>query len=93
MNLAQVLFLITMIIFLLGFLYFLRTSTMTKKFLAIDFMSLIGGSVMALYAVVMNSSLYLDIIMVWALVNFLGTIAFAVYLNGLNNRKKQKSGV
>lgn len=81
MSLINVFLFGTVAVFMAGFLYFLRTTTLTKKVIAIDFMSLVSASIMAVYAVAMNNSLYLDIIMVWALVNFLGTVGFATYIN------------
>lgn len=83
---------LTIAAFLAGFLYFLKARTLTKKVLAIDFMSLVCAGIMAVYSVHMNNPLYLDIVMVWALVNFLGTVGFSVYINRTQINKNQQAG-
>jgi len=47
---------------------------------AFDLLTIIGIGLIASYAVVTDRSVFLDIAVVLALVSFLGTIAFAFYL-------------
>ena len=89
MSVVQFYLLLSVLVFCGGFLYFMRTTTLTKKVLAVDFMSLISASILAVYAVVTNNALYLDILMVWALVNFLGTVGFATYINRTRIERSQ----
>jgi multicomponent Na+:H+ antiporter subunit F len=92
MDLLDIYLFITVMVFFAGFMYFLAAKDLTEKVLAIDFMSLISASIMAIYSVRMNNSLYLDIIMVWALVNFLGTVAFSFYINASQNGAHKREG-
>lgn len=74
----------------LGFLSFLKQTKLAHRVVALDFMSLVSASVMGLYCVFMNDPIYLDIIIVWALVNFLGTVAFSIYMQQENKRNEEQ---
>lgn len=90
MEVLDIYLFLTVSVFAAGFMYFVSARSLTEKVLAIDFMSLVSASVMAIYAVRMDNPLYLDIIMVWALVNFLGTVAFSYYINASQNTPSPK---
>lgn len=64
----------------LGFVYFTNGQTLTEKVLAIEFMSLMSAGLMLVYAVATGDPVYLDVVIVWSLVSFLGTIAFIYYV-------------
>ncbi len=51
-----------------------------SRVVAFDLLTIIGIGLIASYAVVTDRSVFLDIAVVLALVSFLGTIAFAFYL-------------
>jgi len=65
---------------LLGFVYFTNGRTLTEKVLAIDFMGLIGAGLMLVYAVTFDDPVYIDVVIVWSLVSFLGSVAFIYYV-------------
>jgi multicomponent Na+:H+ antiporter subunit F len=64
----------------LGFVYFTNGRTLTEKVLAIEFMGLMGSGLMLVFAVAFNDPVYLDVVIVWALVAFLGAVAFIYYV-------------
>ncbi|NPV67047.1 MAG: cation:proton antiporter [Anaerolineae bacterium] len=65
---------------LLAFFRLLRGPSLPDRVVALDFLSLIGISVTAVYAIATNVSLMLDVALVIALLSFLGTVAFAYYI-------------
>ncbi len=65
---------------LLAFYRLLRGPSLPDRVVALDFLSLIGISVTAVYAIATNVSLMLDVALVIALLSFLGTVAFAYYI-------------
>jgi multicomponent Na+:H+ antiporter subunit F len=74
----------------MGFVYFTNGRSLTEKVLAIDFMSLMSAGLMLIYAVTFNDPVYLDVVIVWALVSFLGAVAFIFYVvkdNKMNDKK------
>lgn len=64
----------------LGFVYFTNGQTLTEKVLAIEFMGLMSAGLMLVYAVSTGDPVYLDVVIVWSLVSFLGSIAFIYYV-------------
>ena len=66
--------------FLLAFLRLLRGPTLTDRVLALDLMAAIAVSWICLYAMAMDSYVYMDAAIVLALILFFSTIAFAYYL-------------
>ena len=47
---------------------------------ALDMMSVLGIGIVVVYAVVTNQPVFVDVASVLALVSFLGTVAFAAYV-------------
>lgn len=88
-NFYTVLMGLTLLSMFMGFVSFLTQTKLTHRILALDLMSLVSASVMGIYAVFMNDPIYLDIIIVWALVNFLGTVAFSIYIQNDNEEQKE----
>lgn len=64
----------------LGFVYFTNGQTLTDKVLAIEFMGLMSAGLMLVYTVATGDPVYLDVVIVWSLVSFLGSIAFIYYV-------------
>lgn len=51
-----------------------------SRVVALDLLTIIGIGLIASYAVMTGETVFLDIAVVLALISFLGTIAFAYYL-------------
>lgn len=81
---------LTVVAMSMGFLSFLKQTKLSHRVVALDFMSLVSASVMGIYCVFVNDPIYLDIIIVWALVNFLGTVAFSIYMQQENKRNEEQ---
>lgn len=64
----------------LAFIRLLRGPSLPDRVVALDLISVIGVGLVATYAVTVNQPVFLDVIMVFALISFLGTVAFAYYL-------------
>lgn len=64
----------------LAFIRLLRGPSLPDRVVALDLISMIGVGLAAAYAVTVNQPVFLDVIMVFALISFLGTVAFAYYL-------------
>ncbi len=54
--------------------------SLPMRVVALDLMSGLSVGFIAIYAVVTNQSVYVDVALVLALVTFLGTVAFAYYI-------------
>jgi len=57
-----------------------RGPSLPDRVVALDLMTTLGIGVIAAYAVASNQPTFLDVAIVLALVSFLGTIAFAYYV-------------
>lgn len=64
----------------LAFIRLLRGPSLPDRVVALDLISVIGVGLVATYAVTVNQPVFLDVITVFALISFLGTVAFAYYL-------------
>jgi multicomponent Na+:H+ antiporter subunit F len=64
----------------LTFVRLIRGPSLSNRVVAFDLMTTIGIGVIAVYSVMTNQPVYLDIAIVLALISFLGTVAFAYYL-------------
>ncbi len=80
-------FIIIAIAFFLAFLRLLRGPTLPDKLAALDLMSSLIMGIILLYGVIIRQALYIDIVMIIALVLFLGTVTIAFYL-----KKQEKNG-
>lgn len=87
----EVLLTLLVISLFMGFVYFTIGRTLTEKVLAIDFMGLMSSGLMLVYAVAFNDPVYLDVVIVWSLVAFLGTVAFIYYV--LKDRQKEEQKI
>lgn len=63
-----------------AFLRVVRGPSLPDRVLALDLIGLLSVSVIALYAIASGRSLYLDAAIALALVSFLGTVAFARFI-------------
>lgn len=72
---------------LLVFIRFLIGPTLSDRVIALDLLITIGIGVIAVYAVIVDRPSFLDIAMIFALIAFLGTVAFSYYLE---KRKKNE---
>ena len=64
----------------LAFARLVRGPTLPDRVVALDLMATLAVGVSAAYAVVAGQSLFLDVAVVLALIAFLGTVAFAYYI-------------
>jgi multicomponent Na+:H+ antiporter subunit F len=65
---------------ILIFFRFLKGPSIVDKVIALDLIITTGIGIITIYSIVSNQSTFLDIAMILALIAFLGTIAFAYYL-------------
>lgn len=65
---------------LLVFIRLFRGPTVVDRVIALDLLITIGVSVITVYSISTQKSTFIDIAMILALIAFLGTIAFAYYL-------------
>jgi multicomponent Na+:H+ antiporter subunit F len=65
---------------LLVFIRFFKGPDIVNRVIALDLLITIGIGIIAVYSIIHNQSTFLDIAMILALIAFLGTIAFAYYL-------------
>jgi multicomponent Na+:H+ antiporter subunit F len=69
---------------LLVFVRFVKGPNISDRIVALDLMITIGIGIMTIYAIVTHQSSFLDISMIFALIAFLGTIAFSYYIEKRN---------
>lgn len=72
---------------LIVFIRFLIGPTLSDRVIALDLLITIGVSTIAVYAMITDKKAFLDIAMIFALIAFLGTVAFSYYLE---KRKKNE---
>lgn len=66
--------------FVVAFVRLLLGPSLPDRVVAMDLMATVGSGGIALYAMVTDQGILLDAVMVLSLIFFLGTIAFAYYL-------------
>lgn len=66
--------------FVVAFIRLLLGPSLPDRVVAMDLMATVGSGGIALYAMVTDRGVLLDAVMVLSLIFFLGTIAFAYYL-------------
>lgn len=85
-----IMYFISMMLLILAFLLCLLRIALgpdlTDRIVAYDLLTNVLISFIALYAVFFNQSMYLDIVIVIALVMFLGSTMFTKYLSGTLDR-------
>ena len=64
----------------LSFIRLVQGPSLPDRVVALDLMTTLGIGVIAVYAIVNDEAIFLDVAIVLALVSFLGTIAFAYYV-------------
>jgi multicomponent Na+:H+ antiporter subunit F len=64
----------------LAFIRLVRGPTIPDRVVALDLLAALGIGVIAAYAIGTNEPILLDVALILALVSFLGTVAFAYYV-------------
>ncbi len=64
-----------------AFLRLHKGPSLPDRVVALDLLTTVGIAVTAVYAMIMNQPLILDVATILALISFLGTIAFAYYVD------------
>ena len=65
---------------LVVFIRLVRGPSLPDRVVALDLMTTLGVGIIAAYAIGTNQAIFLDIATIIALISFLGTIAFAYYI-------------
>jgi multicomponent Na+:H+ antiporter subunit F len=65
---------------LLGFVRLARGPSLPDRVVALDFMTATAVAVSGVCAIIFDNPVFLDVAMVLALITFVGTVAFARYL-------------
>jgi multicomponent Na+:H+ antiporter subunit F len=65
---------------LLTFVRLVRGPSLPDRVVALDLLSTLGIGVIAAYSIATDQPVFLDVASILALVSFLGTVAFAYYL-------------
>lgn len=71
---------------ILSFVRMLLGPTLPDRVVALDLISTLGIGVIAVYAIVVDHARLLDVALIVALISFLGTIAFAYYVEQREKR-------
>lgn len=71
----------------LVFIRFLKGPGLSDRVLSLDLLITTGIGIIAIYSIISNQPTFLDIAMIFALIAFLGTVAFSYYLE---KRKKNE---
>jgi multicomponent Na+:H+ antiporter subunit F len=74
-----VLAMLTVALFL-AFFRLVRGPSLPDRVVALDLISLLAVGIIAVYTITVNQTIFLDAVTVFALFIFLGTVAFARYL-------------
>jgi multicomponent Na+:H+ antiporter subunit F len=65
---------------LLALVRLIRGPTLPDRVVALDLMTILAAGTTAVYAIAARQPVFLDVALVVALISFLGTVAFARYL-------------
>lgn len=71
---------------ILVFIRFLKGPSLADRVISLDMLILMAIGIVVIYSIIYDQSTFLDIAMLFALIAFLGTVAFAYYLE---ERKKK----
>lgn len=63
-----------------AFIRLLQGPSLPSRVIALDMMSVLGIGIIVVYAVITDQPVFVDVAGVLALVSFLGTVAFAAYV-------------
>ncbi len=69
---------------LMVFVRFLKGPSVIDRVVALDLIVTIGIGIISIYSMITDTSNFLDIAMILALIAFLGTVAFSYYLEKRN---------
>lgn len=64
----------------LGFVRLLRGPSLPDRVVAFDLLATVGVGISAVYSMAHNQPVFLDVAVVLALISFVGTVAFARYI-------------
>jgi multicomponent Na+:H+ antiporter subunit F len=64
----------------LAFIRLLRGPSLADRVIALDILSVLGIGIIVAYAIASDQPVFIDVASVLALVSFLGTVAFAAYV-------------
>jgi multicomponent Na+:H+ antiporter subunit F len=65
---------------LLTFVRLAKGPSLPDRVVALDLLAVLGMGMAAVYAIAMNQPVFLDVAIILALISFLGTVAFAYYM-------------
>jgi multicomponent Na+:H+ antiporter subunit F len=65
---------------LLAFVRLARGPSLPDRVIALDLISILAAAIAATYAIAAEKAVFLDVAIVLALISFLGTVAFARYV-------------
>jgi multicomponent Na+:H+ antiporter subunit F len=65
---------------LLTFVRLAKGPSLPDRVVALDLLAVLGMGMAAVYAIAMNQPVFLDVAIILALISFLGTVAFAYYI-------------
>lgn len=71
----------------LVFIRIVKGPSIADRVIALDLLITIGIAVITTYSIISGNSTFLDVAMILALIAFLGTVAFAYYLEKKEKRK------
>lgn len=86
MNASDVLLAVLALPLMLGFLRLALGPSLPDRVVALDFMTAVAVAVAGLWAIASDNPVFLDVAMVLALITFVGTVAFARYLERRGRR-------
>lgn len=69
---------------ILVFVRFIKGPSIIDRVVALDLLITIGIGIIAIYSIIYDKPTFLDIALILALIAFLGTVAFAYYLEKRN---------
>jgi multicomponent Na+:H+ antiporter subunit F len=78
---ANVALTILMITVAISFIRLRKGPSLPDRVVALDLLTTVGIAVTAVYAMIMDQPLIMDVATILALISFLGTIAFAYYVD------------
>lgn len=71
---------------ILVFIRFLKGPSLADRVISLDMLILMAIGIIVVYSIIHNQSTFLDIAMLFALIAFLGTVAFAYYIEERGKR-------
>ena len=73
---------------ILVFIRFLKGPSIADRVISLDMLILMAIGIIVIYSIIHTQSTFLDIAMLFALIAFLGTVAFAYYLEERRKRNE-----